>query len=79
LCGLSAVGYEGLANFAAEDSLVTKLFGVIEEIGEMLAANMIFQVALPVARHEGPAWNSVSVTPILLKLIPRVRVVRWLT
>jgi hypothetical protein len=51
--GLSAVGFEGIANFAAEDSLVTKLLGFVEEIGEMLAANIIFWAAVVVVRHEG--------------------------
>ncbi len=53
LYGLSAAGFEGIANFVAEDSLVTKLLGFIEEIGEMLAANIIFWAALLVAHHEG--------------------------
>ena len=53
LYGLSAAGFEGIANFVAEDSLATKLLGFIEEIGEMLAANIIFWAAVVVARHEG--------------------------
>ncbi|NOX23319.1 MAG: hypothetical protein GXP36_09540 [Actinobacteria bacterium] len=53
LYGLAAAGFEGIANFVAEDSLVTKLLGFIEEIGEMLAANIIFWAALVVVGHEG--------------------------
>ena len=51
--GLSAVGLELAGNFPASGSLLQKLLIFAEEIGEMLAANMILWSAVLVVQHEG--------------------------
>ncbi len=51
--GLSAVGLELLANLPADGSAVHKLLGFAEEIGEMLAGNIILWSAALVVQLEG--------------------------
>lgn len=51
--GLSAVGLELAGNFPADGSLLQKFFAFAEEIGEMLAANIILWSAVLVVQYEG--------------------------
>ncbi|MCH7669030.1 MAG: hypothetical protein IIC71_07505 [Acidobacteria bacterium] len=53
MLGFSAVGLELAGNFPASGSLLQKLLIFAEEIGEMLAANMILWSAVLVVQHEG--------------------------
>ena len=51
--GLSAVGLELLANLWVDQAKVPRVLGYAEEVGEMLAANIILWSAVLVVQHEG--------------------------
>ena len=51
--GLAAAGLEVIGNLATDGSQLKKLLGFAEEVGEMVAANILHWAAILVARHEG--------------------------
>ena len=53
LFGLSAAGLELAGNIPVDGSVAHKLLGFTEEVGEMLAANIILWSAVLVVQHEG--------------------------
>lgn len=53
LFGAAAVGLELIGNFTTEGSQIQKVIGFGEEVGEMIAVNVILWAAVLVAQHEG--------------------------
>lgn len=53
LFGASAVGLEMVSNFVTDGSLIQKVLGFAEEVGEMIAVNLILWAALLIVQDEG--------------------------